>query len=238
MSTLQHIFEDLSHGEFSQLQLGSFDPDQYESEPDPRQYAQINSYLNSALRAIYSKFWLRSDEAIIQLSEETEIYRLDYRHALSNTASNAAKYIMDTVADPFLDNVLNIEQIYNEGGELVCLNDDSAEVSYYTPSYNTVQVPWPNDDNSIAVVYRATHPRINFSIGDRPEDIYIDIPPQLHDALLFYVASRFHSGNGASEGKDTLYFQRFTEQCTQVRESGLFIQPTVQDWRFERYGWV
>lgn len=240
MTTLQQIFEDLSHGEFSQVQLGGFNPDEFVSEPDPRQYAQIASFINSALRDLYSKFWLATDEVVLNLVENIEIYTLHSRYAISNTASTEpVKYIQDSAENPFQDNVLKIEEVFDESGNTVCLNDEHADYSYFTPRWNRLQVPWPNNELSVAVMYRATHERIVFEPGMDPNEVYIDLPPQLHDALLFYVASRFHGGTNLDEGgRESTFFQKYQTACAEVQQAGLFIQPVQRDLNFERNGWI
>jgi hypothetical protein len=238
MITLAEIFESLSHGEFSQLQLGSFNPNEFQSEPDPRQYAQINSYLNSALRAIYSKFWLATGEVIVDLSENREIYRLSSRHAVSNTTSAYEKWIADTVDAPFQDNVLHIEEIYDEGGNTLPLNDETSGYSYNTPTYNSIQVPYPCNETSIAVMYRAAHPRVILAPDEEPSDVEIDIPLQLFDALVFYMASKFYGGAMGSDGQDASFYNKYLNECARVEQAGLFIQPARKHNHFDTNGWV
>lgn len=239
MTTLQTIFNDLSHGEFSQLQIGGFTPMEFESEPDPRQYAQLISHVNAGLRSIYSKFWLASDEIILDLYEQIEIYRLLPRYAQSNVASvEPIKYIRDTVEKPFKDNVLKVEMIYNEIGELLPLNDPTDEFSYYTPQWNSIQVQWPNDANAIAVMYRAAHENIVYTGDLIASEVDIDIPAQLYSALLYFIASRFHSGAGLEPNESAQFFERYQVECAEVERAGLFIQPEQNNWRFDNYGWV
>lgn len=239
MITLAEIFESLSHGEFSQLQLGSFNPNEFHSEPDPRQYAQINTYLNAGLRAIYSKFWLSTGEVIIDLSAERDIYRISSRHAMSNTASTYPKWIADTAENPYTDNLLNIEEIYDEGGNRMPLNDENSSYSYNTPTYNSIQVPYPCNETSIAVQYRAAHPRVVLAQGDDPEDVEVDIPPQLFEALVYFMASKYFGGSAmGGDGQEASFYQKYLNQCDIVEQRGLFIQPSRNRNWFDENGWV
>ena len=62
MITLHDVLTDLSYGEFQHLKVGNFYPEQHDSEPDPRSYAQFTSHVNKGLTAIFSRFPLRFEE--------------------------------------------------------------------------------------------------------------------------------------------------------------------------------
>jgi hypothetical protein len=238
MITLHDIFIDLSGGEFSNLKLGAFalgDPD---SEPDPRTYLQLIRHVNLALTAIYTEFFLRSDECYIQLQEDVAIYKIDYRHAQSNVAGTEPnKYIMDTVENPFPDNHLKTEEVYNEVGEKLFLNDPDEDLSIYTPAYNTIQVPWPNDFNTIAVMYRADHPTVVYTPNMDASSVFLELPRQLREALLFYVAARVFAGITTEKPEANAYFQKYVAEVQKVHRLGLQITTDQDNNRFAENGW-
>lgn len=241
MTTLHKILTDLTYGEFAQLKLGNFLPTEHESEPDPRAYAQLSSHINLALSAIYTRFPLAVDEVYVQLHEAIALYKLTYQYAESNTASTEpVKYIMDTPENPFPDNILHIEEVYNEVGDQLTLNDPEDELSVFTPKYNTVQVPWPNDFNTIAVQYRAAHPEIIYAPGMDPKEIEVEIPEALHEALLFYVASRVLVGVTNNDGGNAgnSYYQKYMNRINFVNDMGMYIQTEQTNQKFERRGFV
>jgi hypothetical protein len=181
---------------------------------------------------------LRADECYVQLSEEIAIYQIDYRYAQSNLASTVpTKYIMDTVENPFPDNLLKIEEVYNEVGEKLFLNDPDEELSIYTPSFNTIQVPWPNDFNIVAVQYRADHPTIAYDIGMNPNEVYLDLPRQLREALLFYVAARVYAGINTEKPEANAYFQKYVGLIQKIHDKGLYITTDQDNNRFTDNGW-
>lgn len=238
MITLHDIFVDLSGGEFSNLKIGAFalgDPD---SEPDPRTYLQLIRHINLGMTALYTEFLLRSDECYIQLHEEIAIYKIDYRFAESNIAgSEPTKYIMDSVANPFPDNLLKIEEVYDEEGNQLYLNDPDQDLSVYTPSFNEIQVPWPNDWNTVAVMYRADHPSIAYTTGMAPEDVYLELPRQLREALLFYVAARVFAGITTEKPEANDYYQKYLDQIKRVHRLGLQVTTDQDNNRFTDNGW-
>ncbi len=246
MITLDDILRDLTYGEFANLNIGRFLPDEDESEPDPASYAQLCSWVNLGLKNIYSTFFLASDELIIQQYDAITQYVLSYDYAFSNTGSiQDPKYLIDTVANPWKDNLLKIEAVYDEEGTQLPLNDGTAvdsnneANSLYTPNYRTLQIPYPVATNATSVEYRAGHEKIVYTSGMDPTGIEIAIPHPLHEALLWYIASRgFASINGdqGQEGND--YYRKFQARVTEVTDQGLYVQDEKSNSRFSTNGWV
>ena len=239
--TLKDIFKDLSYGELQGLAIGNLIPDDNESEPDPKSYKQIMSHINRALTKIYSRFLLSSKEIYVQQIEDVEEYFLDSRYAVSNTASDillADRYIIDSTARPFKDDLLKIEQCYDEEGNLLFLNDPTEELSIYTPSFKSIQTAYPNEWNIIAVQYRAAHPRLSYTPDQDAEGILVEVPESLYEALLYYVAYRASPQPiGGVDGAQT-FLQLYEQACQAVEKQGLHIQPEVANWRFDYRGWV
>ena len=67
---LLDVFKDLSYGELRNNAIGNLIPDDNESEPDPKDYAQILSHLNRGLDRLYGRFFLASQEIYIQQYEQ------------------------------------------------------------------------------------------------------------------------------------------------------------------------
>jgi hypothetical protein len=240
---LHDLLTDLTYGELSNLELGNFIAGEPESEPDPTRYAQLISHINLGLKQLYKEFFLRSEEHYIQLHEEISTYKLSSEYAQTNTASAipiADRYIMDTADNPFYDNVLKIEEVYDEEGNKIPLNDITEELSVYTPTYRTIQVPYPDDESTISVQFRASHPKIVYTgAAFDPADIEIELPNSLHEALLFYVAAKQYyalGGERTIEGDN--YFQRYMNSVKIVKDEGLEVQGEPGDWRFDQHGWV
>jgi len=243
MITLHDLLSNMTYGEFSQLSLGNFLPDEHENEPNPKSYKQLTSHVNLGLTALYSEFVLVLEEIYIQLDEAITTYVLSFDYAVSNTASPidlADRYIVDTAEIPFNDNVLKVEEIYDDFGNRLFTNDDTEDLSIMTPTYRTLQVPWPNAWNVIAVQYRANHKRVSVTSATDLTSIEIFVPPQLEEALMFYVASRVFAslpGNAdSSESND--YFRKYQSKIQEVRHQGLYTQPESGSWRFGDNGWV
>jgi len=236
---LLDILKDLTYGELSGLTIGNLIPDEFDNEPDPHQYEQIVSYINLGLTEIYKRFFLRSQEIDVQQHEEITTYKLHSDYAQSNLASPiliAERYILDTAEDPFRDDILKIEEVYNEEGTKLAMNDTSDVNSVYTPAYNKVQIPYPNDANIFSVQYRANHPKIPITLATHPEDVEVEVPNSLYAALLQYVGYRSNLRTNPEKSAD--FWNQFKRTCDEVDTYGLEVQSEPGDWRFDEHGWA
>lgn len=237
---LLDLMKDLTYGELAQFKIGEFIPGEFESAPDPTRYEQLISAVNLGLKEIYKRFFLSSKEIYIQQYEQISTYILSSAYAQSNVASTEdPKYIMDTAALPFEDDILKIEEVYDEEGNKLPLNDITEDLSVFTPNYRSIQVPYPDNENTMSVQYRASHPRIVYTADIDPATVEILLPNSLHEALLYYVASRFAASLGHDQGNEgQQYYQKFIASCKMVEELGLEVQGEPGDWRFDARGWV
>lgn len=236
---LSDILKDLTYGELSGLAIGNLIPGESENQPDPHEYEQIVSYINLGLLEIYKRFFLRSKEVYIDLQEELTTYKLHSDYAQENTGSAillADRYIADTALDPFVDDILKIEEVYDEEGTKLALNDETDEDSAFTPGYNLVQIPNPETGLTYAIQYRASHPRIVAVLATDPTAVEVEIPNSLYGALLQYVGYRANLRTNSEKSAD--YWQQFKRSCEEVDQYGLEVQGEPGDWRFDDNGWV
>jgi hypothetical protein len=165
------------------------------------------------------------NQIIIQQYETLTEYPLDIKYAVSNTGSTEPiKYILDG-DQPFLDDVVRIEAAYNSAGIQIPLNAEHADYSWFTPTWDSIQIPAPVTGNLAAIVYRANHTKI---AADAPLDTVIFIPPVLEEALQAYVAARcFVSlGNQSSAALSSYYTTRYEQQIQRVERSNLLQSST------------
>jgi len=241
---LLRIFKDLSYSELKQLEIGHFFPDEFESEPDPKVYAQLISFINRAMSELYKRFLLSAKEIVIEQDTSIEEYLLTKDYAQDNTASAiplADRFIADSVANPFEDDILKIEEIYDEAGNKLYLNDNSEDLSIFTPTWRSIQIPYPNEFDSLAVQYRADFTDLVWSSGLDASTTEVALPNALKECLMLYVgylafASLNTEGTNA-EGAD--FKQRFESAVKDVSEAGLHVVDNRDNsWRFDTRGWV
>ena len=236
---LLDIMKDLTYGELQGLKIGNMLAGEAESEPDPHQYEQIVSYINLGMTDLYKRFFLRSKEIYVQEHAEISTYLLHSDYSLANTASTVAeseRYIIDTALDPFVDDILKVEEVYDEEGNKIPLNDISEALSIYTPSFRSIQIPYPDDETTVSVQYRANHAKITATVESEAALIEVAVPNSLYEALLYFVGSRAHRPINPEKSSD--YWQMYKKSVDDVERLGLEVQGEPGDWRFDDHGWV
>lgn len=237
------ILTDLTYGELANVFVAGFSPLDPESEPDPKKYAQFVAAVNMGLNQLYKEFFLRSEEHYVLLNQAQTTYKLHSDYAQTNTASAipiGERYIQDTAENPFVDNVLHIEEIYDEDGVRLPLNDVTEDLSAYTPRYNTIQLPYPEDNMTISVQFRATHPRIVFTgiASFDPDTIEVELPNSLKEALGYYVASRMIRPLGGERVVEADNLMNLFKESVQItKDEGLEVQGETLGSKFEDRGW-
>lgn len=167
----------------------------------------IVDYVNRALVAIYNRFQLRTEEAVIALRDGKTIYKLDGTDAdVSMTAANE---------------FIGITEAFDEVGKIP-VNDDSDDRSVYTVGYNAVQVPLTATGAYISVMYRASAVEIDYStIAEEGYD-NVPLPNSLMDALLNYVAYVAHkSYDDPTQTNSVNYLNLFNNSCKEAENFGL-----------------
>lgn len=207
----------MATGELSQHRYGQSGAIQASDIP-----AVINQ-INMGLTALHTQFPLKERELVIQQFDHITEYKLNSLYALTNDdPSINYKYIMDSVENPFLDDLIRIERAFDEGGNSVPLNDDYADQSWFTVAWDTIQITRPVSTNVSIIMYRAKHPTIPVDVDT--SRTLVDIPPMLEEALQAYVASRCYValGNQSSAQLSSYYSARYNEQIDIVERKNSF----------------
>ena len=240
MTTLADIFEQLTYGELSQVKIGGLDLRALQEEVRPEHYKHVMAYINLGLKELYKRFFLSSKQLIVRIYDHIEVYKLDSRYAITNTEpTDCPKYIMDSPVDPYKDDLLKIEQIYNSCGINVPLNDLTDVRSVFTPQYNTIQVPCPSKYDIMSVHYRASHPSLEWKAGMNPKDIEVLLPEALMEPLLFYIAARFYTALDTDQGQQgSVYTNKFEASCLVARGLGYQVTPEYGNLKLDLQGWV
>lgn len=232
---LSEIFEQLTQGELQQLAMSGVDNIGIQT----CDYPKILPHINLGLIELYKRFPLKKSEVVLQQYDHIQLYELNSRFAETNTESTETyKYIKDSVYYPFKDDVLRIEKVFNEDGQELFLNDYTQHWSMFTPSYNVLQVPWPEKENSVIVHYRASHAKIELD-GLNPETTEVHIPPGFLEPLLLYVGGRaFSSLNSDQDAEGNNYLAKFEASCKKIEDLNLMNTNDSANLKLEHAGWV
>ena len=244
---LQEVFDQLSAGEFSQLSIGGAAAGVLDSS----NYTKVIGHVNLGLTALFKRFRLKEGRLTLELQEGVTTYRLNSAYAVNGVGSTQpVRYIKDTSGDPFLDDIMKIEEVIVDSGLGLNINDSSDPFSVFTPSSLVLNVPealitgeeLPDelDTEKLVVVYRAAHPKLASRGNIVPGAIELQLPDTHLEPLLYYVASRVHNPIGMSNEfhAGNSYYAKYEAACRALEEQGLQVDQGASNSRLERNGWV
>ena len=229
---LSELFEQLRYGELSRLKIGGI---------DPNDYREMVSHINLGLTDLHKRFPLNVKEVIIQQFEWIQTYYLRKEFAEFNKESTEkVRYIMDSPLDPFIGDVFKVEQVFSEYGEEYPLNDPMQTFSVYTPTFDSISVPFNHKENALSVIYRANHPKIVVGNDFDPVTIRVGIPDSLLEPLLLFVYGRILSNMSGTENinESAMYMSKYQMLCNQVTDLNLVNNPSNTNMKLHDRGWV
>lgn len=221
-------FSDLVYGELSSHGLAVDGVVQGTDEK------RLITFLNSGLLALYTRYPLLFKELRIRQLSYVTSYKLKVEHAITNTSDNP-KYIIDSSISPFTGDVIRVEFVADEVGDVLERNSTDYDKVYLTPSMDSIEIPNPRAGNVLFVTYRAHHP-----VLVTQEDT-IELPRHFIPALYAYVAASVYSGSSSQEhvAKTVECTQRYEMICRQLEDSGM-VNNDSQNISTRQYwgGWV
>lgn len=230
---LSEIFDQLTHGEMSQIALGGANA----SGIIEADYPKVLAHINLALTELHKRFLIKEGSVTVQQYDHIQTYKLDRKYAETNLESTEQyKYIKDSIYEPFYNDVLRIETVVNEEGETLYLNDKNEYWSVHTPTYNSVQVPYPEKENQMIVTYRADHERLVSDNLD-PTTTEVNISSTYLESLLFYVASRLYAAIPDGSNDAVMYMTKFEASCLKLEELNLSNTDDTSNQRIWRNQW-
>lgn len=235
MIKLDSFFDQLAYGEFLSIDIGGVGCKGIAVED----YAMVATQINLGMLELYKRFDLKMNSLVIQLYADILEYKIHSLYAQSNTNSTEpVKWIVDA-GKPYLDDLLQIARVYNMAGVELTLNDPHDVESIWSPQYNVIACPEPDPLQTITVSYRAV-PTPVATEGLYPSEVYLDIPPSLIEALLWYVAGRVHTNlNLAGDiGEGNNYTMKFEQSLQKVELLGLINDRKATNLKPELRSWV
>lgn len=231
---LSELVEYLTYGELSNLYVSGTEEKGIRHKDLPK----IISNINLGMIDLHKRFPVLYKQVNIQMHEHISDYVLDSYYAETNTESGAAyKYIKDSVNNPFSNDVIRIINVVNEDDCKYPLNTQNNPYSLFTPSYNIVQVPYPLDENIIAVEYQAYPAKIPTNTTDT-ENFYIEFPEVMLEALIAFVNYKIYTGTGNDKPEAIGYYQKYEAECLRLASLGIFNSDIYENLRLESNQWV
>lgn len=211
--------------------------DKKDIEPDKKEY--ILEFINEGLTRLHGRFPLKTESVFVEMREGRTEYPLLKRYSFMGFDPELAQYpfIMDTVSNPFEENVIKILMVYDSFGERRGLNDNHNPHGLFTPRPDTLQCIRPRHCEVLTVTYQAKHPALTVD-GENQE---IDLPDSLLPALKYWVGYNYYTGLNTAEstGKATEYLQMYESICGEVKDYDLgSSSESNTNTLFERRGWL
>lgn len=208
---VQELFKRLSFGVLSNLSMSSNANGTITAEAQPR----LITFANDGLLKLYSKFVLSEKEILLEMVDNITNYHLLTRFAESNCdeENHDPRYIKD-IADPFLEDVIKVLEVYGQDGKPRTLNDAEDPLSVFTPNPIMLQVPKPSPGEMLSLVYQARH--VPLEHGVLGAEIYL--PVVLEGALVSFIASEIYSNMNGPENsaKGNDHLMRYEAACVDV----------------------
>ena len=194
------------------------------------QFPAIINALNLELTQLYSRYPVLEKDVAFRRFPEISMYHLTRRYCRSNDESKELyKYILDTKDNPFLGDVLKIENAYTESGQHIVLNDNNNPRAWFTPSFDTIQIPNTTDiDTRIAIIgYKAKPEHIDPNTTDFEKDIYI--PSYLEEPMIYGITMRVAERLPTQTGMQVVQMAqaKYKELCDNVDTLNLFHENNV-----------
>lgn len=244
---LIEVFNQLSYGELSQLNLGRLDGEDINED----NYPVLMGHVNMGLTALYKRFSLKEGRLNLQIVPNQVSYPLLSKFAVTGKGTATVRYIKDSADAPFQEDIHKIERVITDTGGELLLNDYADPYSCHTPSLNILRLPTivvdgtaPLDSiyntKSVTLVYRANHPVIDINVGSfDPATRDIELPYSHLQALLYFVASRAHNPIGMTNefNAGNNWNAKYEFECNQLESAGLEVDSGVHNTRLIRNGW-
>lgn len=246
---LNEIFDQLTYGELSQLSIGGG----AQGTLRPEDYNKVVAHVNLGLTALYKRFNLKEGRFTLTLQPGQTTYPINSKYAVSNRKSReAVRFITDTTAEPFLDDILKIERCYSDSGFEFGLNNVDNPLAILTPTATTVRVPAiivakdfsladEMKTDTLEFFYRANARQIVADGTDlEPESVEVELPYTHLEPLLLFVASRVHTPGGITGefNAGNNYFAKYEASCQELEAKNLRVDQDSQPNKLERNGWV
>lgn len=221
---LQEVFDQLSEGELSQISIGG----QEAGVINEANRNKVVNHITLGLSALYKRFNLKTRRLTIPLQKDSDTYELK------------------------IDDILKLEKVLTDSDYELNLNSDGDPYSCFTPTMNSLRVPQVILDqspdlpdqlktDSLTVTYRANHPKLINKFGVlMPETNEVELPMSHLQALLYFVASRFHNPIGMVNefNAGNSWYAKYEGECQRLEAENLQVDKVAENYKLSRNGWV
>jgi hypothetical protein len=233
------LLQKLSYGPLAELAIGGTGSGSVPTENIPK----LAHHTNDALIALHTRFPLRLKIIDLETVDGVFEYHLRRPFALTSGSTEINKYIKDSNLDPFLGDVLKVNNIVDAAtGFDVPLNKRGNELSWFVSGYDSLRMFYPVTGAIYKIEYRARHAALPVNPSEQEQnDFQIQIPPELENALVAHIAAGVY-GSMSMEGslmKSQGFMATFENEVALQDNTNTWDQHHAsENHAFYRGGWV
>ncbi len=168
-------------------------------------------------------------------------YPLEMQYAVSDATPSVDKFIIDSVGDPFKDNIAKIDTVLDKQGEPLKFNTTTFKDLVSISDYKTLYIPDPICTPELTLVCRGLPAPIVLASENDLETYEIELPYTYLEALICYTAGRAYVNRGAenaTNNESAIFMARFEAACMTVVQLGLNDKEEMVNDRLCRGGFV
>lgn len=185
---LGQLFTQLSYKEFSNQKVGNRGAGTIEEASKP----MVTQHINEAALELHKRFVLKEKTLLITKIVDRVFYPLRSEHAVTQAELTTGPHFIQDTDEPFEDDLLQILEVYGNTGKRYKLNVAHDEQSVFTSEFDVLQVPYPDEEDTLAVTYRAKPAELSHV----DETAIIAVPSALIPALRQYTAMLYFQSRG------------------------------------------
>lgn len=215
MYTIKEFFDDLAWGDFKHIKIGNSTLGSISAAD----YPMIISMINFGMTELHKRFDLKKGTLYLQQDINVEEYIIRPDFCVTSDSIEPVKYIMDSEAKPFKDDLMKITALFDEEGTELPIGDPMATYPIFRPEFDILEMVPFSPPQMLKLTYRRDHPKIVVSEGFDPTAVTLNLQRSFHDALASYVAARVFTGmdpqgkKGGQETPNSPHWYRFELAC-------------------------
>lgn len=222
------FLKDLCLIELSDLVYTEPDADATTEYPSAALRVKLIPAVNSVLRQLYINHPVFQKELVLRTSANITRYFLKAEHAVSSVAP-VEKYIIDTPDNPYLGDLVRIDEVRDENDRLVFSAHENISGGFVRmPRWDCLTFSVPEDGQEYLVRFRASAPVMIENQVDGNVDL--ELPPGYVDLLRLRVAERVYGAQKVQES--ILKASQYRAEAAALEER-LKQQDTAQEEGFD-----
>jgi len=216
---LRDVLNTMASGELSNLSLFN-----EQGVLKPEHYSKLTTSINLGLTDLHTRFLLKLGSITLNLQAGQTVYPLKPMYQVGNRAPAGTVQFIEAGETKLKDNLLKVQQVFDDCGHELGLNDHDARRGVSTTTFNVLTVPECLQKDygvgKVSVSYRMNALPIRECFGELDIDaIEVDLDYSHLWALCLFVASRVHNPSGFGTGgvhEGNNYYGKYIAECDRL----------------------